>query len=94
MVTQRSVEPSAPRYVRRASPLHVGSAYETQPPDAIAAGMRAVVKALRSGALSEEQAADLLKVLLAASVGGLIGMYVGRYLERGFSSLLENWAQE
>ena len=88
MATLRRIEPSARGYLR------AGFADDTPSLDVIAAGMRSVVQALNSGTLSEERAADLINVLLAAYAGESISLNVGHYLESGLSRVLEYQAQE
>ena len=62
--------------------------------DAFAAGVRSVVKALNSGALSDEQAVDLVRVLATAYAGELISQRIGGYLESGFSRALGGQMEE
>jgi hypothetical protein len=66
MVTLRGIEPSAHGYLRRGSPfdLRAGSADDTPPLAVVAAGMRSVVEALNSGALSEDRAVELITYCL------------------------------
>ena len=66
-----------------AAPLDVTSFSE------IAAGIRAVMKARDYGALSEEQAADILKALVTAYVSERISHQLGNYIEQGFAQMLE-----
>ena len=62
--------------------------------DEIAAGIRAVMKARDCGALSEEQATDILKALVTAYVSECISLQVGNYIENGLSRMLERQAEE
>ena len=62
--------------------------------DEIAAGIRAVMKARDCGALSEEQAMDVLRVYISACFSELISRQVGSYLENGLSRMLERQAGE
>ena len=73
-----------------------GSSY-IEPPslDAVAEGIRVLVKCLNDGTMPEEQAIDLIKVLTAAYAGALITRQVEDCLERGLSEALiqnlQNW---
>ena len=75
---------------------HVYSTPVTSPPplDAFAVAVRSVAKALNSGALSEQQANDLFKVLATAYAGELISQRVGSYLESGLSHVLGRYIEE
>lgn len=79
-----------------ASPPHAyaHSYASPQPHDAVTAGLRSVVEALNSGALSEEQAVDLIKVLATAYAGELISQRIGDYLEGGLSHILGHQIEE
>ena len=55
----------------------------------VSAGIRAIVNAMENGALSEEQASDLIAVLLSAYAGTVVSQQVEGYLNRGLSQILQ-----
>ena len=62
--------------------------------DAVSTGIRSVVKALNGGALSEEQAVDIIRFLATAYTSELISQRVGDYLEGGLSHVIRQHLEE
>ena len=52
-------------------------------------GVLAIVRSMQSGAISEEQADDLIRVLVSAYVGNLINQRVSNYLDYGLTQVLQ-----
>ncbi len=57
--------------------------------NAVVSGIKSIVDARNSGALSEEMAGDLIKVLITTYTSELISQRVGGYLEGSLTYLLE-----
>ena len=76
------------------SQSHIGPYTDSPPLDVVEAGLRSVVDAWNSGALSEEQAGDLIKVLIATYTGEVVSQHVREYLENGLSHILEHQIEE
>ncbi len=66
-------------------------AYSPPPPyREIAKGIRVILDARNGGRLSEQQADDLIKVLLGSYMGMVIGYQVSDYLERSLSLMMQS----
>lgn len=85
-----------PRYTGSAIPFNMYTApyVDPSPLDTVTKGIRSIVRAMASGAISEEMSIDLIRALATVYAGELISQRVGGYLEHGFTQALERSGEE